>query len=101
MPRYVVRLEDPDSDEFRETTLVRDSEADAVEWCEERERRSVAFQVGPDELKDLKARRKADKASADDAPVLLAGRDKARLLTHEQAKPYVVKSITESPKGGG
>lgn len=93
MPRFRVRLEAQDSDEFRETDLVADDKDAAKAWCEERERRSVAFRIGDDEAAELAKQRQADThRPADEAPALL-GRDKARLLTHEQTEPYKVASV--------
>lgn len=76
MPRFLVRLEDPDSSHFRETTINGSAvtKEGAREFCEERERRIVAYQF-PGNLKDA---------------------DKAQRLMHEQAKPYKVVSVKEA-----
>jgi hypothetical protein len=95
MPRFVVRLEDPDSEEFRETSLLADDKAAAKAWCETREHRSVAFQVPDDELAELEKLRAADAKRKPDEPPQLRGREKARLHTHEQRKPYKVVSVKE------
>lgn len=99
MPRYEVRLEDPNSEEFRSTSLVADDEAAARAWCEERERRMVAFQVSDEELAELHKLRDADATVAEESPDAepkLRGSPKARLLTHEQAEPYEVVSVREA-----
>jgi len=96
MPRFVVRLEDPDSEEFRETTLVAKDADEAKAWCERREHRAVAFQVAEAELKDLKEKRSKDAKRKADEPRKLNGQGRARLHTHEQAKPYEVVSVNEA-----
>jgi hypothetical protein len=96
MPRFNVRLEDPDSEEFRETTLVADDADAARAWCERREHRSVAFQVSEPELKALKKKRAEDAKRKPDEPRKLNGQERARLHTHEQAKPYEVVSVKEA-----
>jgi hypothetical protein len=85
MPLFVVRLEDPDSEHFRETTLEAKDEKAARWYCEGRERRIVDFSLPADEHKDLVKRRDS-----------LGGREKARLLTHEQTAPYEVVSVKKA-----
>jgi hypothetical protein len=95
MPTFEVRLEDPDSDEFRITTLTVADEAAARAFCEDSERSMVAFRVDPAEEKQLRAMAERDAKRAADEPAILTGRDKARLHTHRQAKPYAIKSVRE------
>jgi hypothetical protein len=86
MPRFTIRLEDPDSDEFRETSGVFDDKDAAQAWCEDRERKLVAFTIDAKRLAKLEA--KADE---------LRGTDKAHLVIHNQTVPYEVVSVTETP----
>lgn len=73
MPRFEVRLEDPDSGHFRLTTINGPdlTKADAQAFCERREYAIAAYQY-PGNLKE--------------AP-------KAERLAHEQSKPYKVVSV--------
>lgn len=89
---FLVRLEDPDSDHFRETSISGpdiQTKDDARAWCEQRERDLVAYQLPEDELKRIEA---IDKASGQ----VLSGADKGRLHGHRQAKPYKVVSVKEA-----
>jgi hypothetical protein len=87
--RYEVRLEDPDSDEFRVTTLEAEDSAAARERCQEMERRAVAYRLSDDEVKE---------AEAAERDGTLAGTQKGRLFVHRQEKPYKVVSVKEAKK---
>lgn len=81
MPRFEVRLEDPDSQHFRLVTLNgRDLTKEAARaYCEEREERYVEASLGTDDLKAAKARN-----------------DRGALAIHAQSKPYRVKYVKEA-----
>lgn len=76
MPRYRIRLDDPDSDEFRVTYVSADSPEDAKAWAERREQTFCEYRLTKDELKE-------------------AG--KANKILHEQTTPY---EVTEVEKRG-
>jgi len=90
MPRYEVRLEDKDSGEFRITTLVRDSEDEARWFCEDRERKTVAFRL---DLSDKEIQRRQELAPGDPEYI-----GKGQALAHAQTKPYKVVKIREAEK---
>jgi hypothetical protein len=88
MPLFTVRLEDPDSEHFRVSTLeAKDADA-AKAWAEEHERKLVAYELSDDDLDAIEKRRKRNAGE-------LRGADKGRKFAHEQSKPYVVKSVKE------
>lgn len=78
MPRYRVRLEDPDSDEFRVTVLTAKDKKEARTLCERREQRLVETTYSEQELNDADER---------------GNRGPRRI--HEQAKPYKVVAIAK------
>jgi hypothetical protein len=78
MPRYRVRTEDPDSDEFRVTVLSAKDRNEAQQLVAEREERFVATSYSDDELKE-----------ADES-----GNKMARVI-HEQKKPYKVVAVAK------
>lgn len=79
--RYKVRLEDPNSDEFRIVYLSAASEDEARALCEEKERQITAFSLAKDELT-------AEKAASKER-----GRPTGPLVCHEQAEDYAVVSV--------
>jgi len=93
MPKYKVRLDDPNSDEFRIHVFhampdAETAKAKAEEW----EQNKVAYTL-PQERLDLAARAEAGEVVVD-AP------RKGELLTHAQTEPYEVTSVekvTTSP----
>lgn len=87
MPTFKVRLNDPDSDEFRIVVIPADSEEAAVSELLRRERKKVDYRLTTDEMAEAKSG-KPNPATA-----------KARLVTHEQSKPYEVVSV-ENYEGG-
>jgi hypothetical protein len=78
MPRYRVRLEDPNSDEFRVTVLSAKDRNEAQRIAEAREAQFVAKQYTDEELK-----------IADDA-----GNRGARVI-HDQTEPYKVVAVAK------
>jgi hypothetical protein len=98
MPRFRVRLEDPNSDEFRVIVIHSDDEAAARVAIERRERKFAEFELDPDGLADAKrlvknggvVDGKHDRRGLADA--------KAHLGIHGQAEPYKIVSLEEWPK---
>lgn len=84
--RFIVRLEDPDSDEYRVTSLLAPDAEAAQEACERSERRLVEFHLPEKRLKDEEAASKE------------RGRPTGSLVAHQQTKPYEVVSVTEATK---
>ena len=83
MARYRIRLDDPNSGEFRVVVTHAASEADAVAAAEALEAKYVKFRVPDDELGDLVERAATVRAAA------------GRLHAHHQREPYTVTSIRE------
>lgn len=87
MPRFKVRLEDPNSDEFRVTVVSAEDADEAKAICEARERRFVEAKYTDEEL-----------AAADEA-----GNRGVRHI-HEQSEPYAVVAVVgrdeKFPKAG-
>jgi hypothetical protein len=94
MPVYRVRLEAQDSQHYRVTDIQAPDEATAEAWCVLREHKKVAFRLDDDEVAELEAKRAAGEDPDDPTPPI-GGRDKGRLLTHEQRLPYKVVSVEE------
>jgi hypothetical protein len=82
MAIYRVRLEDPDSDEFRLVAVAADSKAEARAICEAQEQRHVDVTYS-----------EADELEKKEAKGELRGRDKARLYSHRQRKPYKIVKV--------
>jgi hypothetical protein len=125
MAIYRVRLEDPDSDEFRLVAVAANTQAEARAICEAQEQRYVGFTIAREETaadrpqvwdddaeeyvpdpdwspgvvgdpKYLARLEKLDQQDADRAegePAQLRGRDKARLCSHRQLKPYKIVKV--------
>jgi hypothetical protein len=87
MPVIRVRLEDP-SGEWRSAAVAADTQDEAVAVVEALEAKRTAFLIDPSEAKELE--RKLREGS-------LSGREKARLLTHRQERPY---KVVKAGKGG-
>lgn len=87
MPIFRVRLEDRESGEFRSVAAAADSEAEAVASVESKELKHVNFLLDASEVADFEKRlRKGE----------LTARDKARLFSHRQERPYKVMKAEKS-----
>lgn len=86
MPVYHFRLTDTETGEFRNVSVAADSKEEAESIIYEQELKKVRFQADPEEIKNLEARLKSG---------TLSGREKARLFTHRQEKPYTVQKAKE------
>ena len=89
MPKYRVRLEDPDSDHYRITSLIAASEEEARAIVERRERRNVEFRLSDEELAEMEDQEAAAERWED-----LPGRVRAHLHTHRQSEPYRITMIS-------
>lgn len=87
MPRFRVRLDDPNSDEFRVVFVTADSKPAARARCEQLEQGYVAFAI-PDE--DLLAELERKEA---DGELTHPGREFGLLHQHRQTEPYEVTSV--------
>lgn len=81
MPVFRIRTKHP-SGEFRQVSVSADSEDEAVFIVEGQERDHVGFQIDPREAASLEKKMREGS---------LSGRDKARLLSHQQDVPYKVQ----------
>jgi hypothetical protein len=88
MPRYEVRLEDPNSKEYRITRLDVDDEEAAERYCKRKEFEMCAWELTPEELERI------EEIEADPEQTL-SGQDKGQLYTHRQETPYEVVSVQE------
>lgn len=79
-----VRLKDSRSSEFRSVSVGASSKDEAVAIVEEQEAKRVGYMIDPAEAVDLEKRLRAG---------TLNGRDKARIFTHMQARPYKVDKV--------
>jgi hypothetical protein len=86
MPVFRFRLKDAGSSEFRSVAVAADSVDEAAAIVEASEAKKVAFELDPKEAAGFAERLKAGQ---------LSGRDKARLFTHRQSKPYVISKAKE------
>jgi hypothetical protein len=84
MPRFAVRTQDPNSDEFREHRIVAEDQDAAVEIIERAEAKYANYEAPSHELDQLLA------AEADE---VLSGNERGRLHMHRQTEPYVIASI--------
>ena len=78
MTIYRVRLNDKVASESRHASVAAESKDEAVYICEQQELGHVEFWLPGDEVTELERKE------------MLSGRDKARLLSHRQERPYVV-----------
>ena len=83
---YRVKLHDKESGESRSSSVAADSKDEALWICEQQELGHVAFWLPPDEVAELEAKEAAGE---------LRGRDKGRLYSHRQSKPYQVIKAAE------
>ena len=81
MKVFRFRLKDAGSSEFRSVAVAADSADEAAAIIEAQEAKRVAFEMDPEEAAGFEERLKAGE---------LSGRDKARLFTHQQSKPYAI-----------
>ncbi len=86
MPRYRIRLNDPDSNEFRVYRIRAASEAEALEVIERREQRSVDWRMDDDRLADLEEK---------EAEGIVTGAERGMLHTHRQASRYEVAEVVD------
>ena len=87
MTIYRVKRHDKKSGESRLSGVAADSKDEAVYICEQQELGHVEFWLPGEEVSEL------EKKAAEGA---LKGRDRARLLSHQQSKPYEIKKAGES-----
>jgi hypothetical protein len=87
MPVFRFRLKDAGSGEFRNVAAAAESVDEAAAIIEASEAKKVAFELDAAEAADLSKRLKEGS---------LSGRDKARLFTHQQSKPYVMQTGKEA-----
>ena len=87
MPIFRFRLKDAGSGEERRVSQEAATVDEAAALIEAREAKKVAFEMDPDEAADFERRLKAGE---------LTGRDKARLFTHRQDKPYAISKAKEA-----
>jgi hypothetical protein len=83
--RYTVRLEDPNSEEFRIVNLDASSPEQAKALCEDKERQLVAVTLSEEDLASEHERSEQ------------RGRRTGRLVAHEQQVSYAVVSV--NPRG--
>ncbi len=79
MTIYRVKLHDKASGESRHSSVAADSKDEAIYICEQQELGHVGFLLPDSEAAELEKKEKDGS---------LAGRDKARLYSHRQAKAY-------------
>lgn len=84
MTVYRVKLHDKRSSQSRHTSVAAESKDEAVWVCEQQEVGHVEFWLPGDEAAEL------EKVMAAGA---LKGRDKGRLLSHQQDKPYAIQKV--------
>lgn len=94
MPRFRIRLDDPESREFRVYRVPADTEEQAVAIVMHREQRAVDWRMPADELAALEAREDGDGEP-------LTKSESGRLHSHRQARPYEVTTVTELTDGQG
>lgn len=86
MPVFHFRLTDTNTGEFRNVSVAAATKEEAEETVLRQEAKKVNFQADPEEIKDLEAKLKNG---------TLSGREKARLFTHRQEKPYVIQKAAK------
>lgn len=84
MPRFAVRTQDPNSDEFREHRIVAEDADDAAAIIERAEAKYANYEAPSHELDQLHA------AEADE---VLTGPERGRLHMHRQSAPYEIVRI--------
>ena len=89
MTVYRVKLHDKASSESRIASVAADSKDEAVWICEQQEAGHVEFWLPGDEVGELETKA---------AEGMLSGRDKARLQSHRQSKPYLIVKSKEGEK---
>lgn len=82
-----LKLKDAASGEARFVSAAADSEDEAVAIVEEQEAGHVGFVLDPAEAKELEKKMREG---------TLSGRDKARILSHQQDVPYKVVKAEKS-----
>lgn len=82
-----VHLKDSGSGEFRKASVAASSRDEAVDIVERQEQKHIRFALEPAEAADFERRLKSGQ---------LSGRDKARLFSHMQLKPYKVMKAEEA-----
>ena len=85
MPRYRIRLEDPNSEHFRLVTTHADSEAAALANALRNEQKAVGYTLPPADLEAIEAK----------DPAKRVGRERGNLFMHKQAEPFKVVSVQE------
>lgn len=87
MPIYHFRLTDTETGEFRNVSVQANSKEEAEATVIGQELKKVNFALGAEDAQGLE---KALKEGT------LSGRDKARLLAHQQEKPYTIQKAKEA-----
>lgn len=82
MTVYRVKLHDKSSGESRLSSVAAGSKDEAIWICEQQEVGHVEFWLPSDEVKELEG---------EEAMGVLKGRNRARLLSHRQEKPYAIQ----------
>ena len=82
MTVYRVKLHDKKASESRYSSVAADSKDEAIYICEQQEVGHVEFWLPGDEAKELEQH-----------AAYLKGRDKGRLLSHQQEKPYKIQKV--------
>ena len=84
---YRVKLHDKASSESRLASVAADSKDEAVWICEQQELGHVEFWLPGDEVSELETKLAAEG---------LKGREKARLQSHRQERPYAIQKAGEA-----
>lgn len=85
-PVYHFKLTDSETGESRFVSVAANSLEEAEDVVLRQEAKKVGFNLDAGEVKDLEAKLKDG---------TLSGRDKARLFTHRQDKPYAIQKAKE------
>lgn len=87
MTIYRVKLHDKRTSESRSTSVAAESKDEAVYICEQQEIGHVEFWLPGEEVSELEAK---------EAAGMLKGRDRGRLYSHQQEKPYAIQKAGEA-----
>lgn len=86
-PVWHFRLTDSETGEFRNVSVAAATKEEAEQVILQHEQKKVNFQLGDDDVKDLEQKLKDG---------TLSGRDKGRLFSHRQEKPYKIEKAKEA-----
>ena len=85
MPRYRIRLEDPNSEHFRLVTTHADSEAAALANALRNEQKAVGYSLPSGDLEAIEAKDPADRK----------GSERGNLFMHKQTEAFKIVSVQE------